>query len=110
MSRLFSLVALLVLISCAAAFAAAPATTTKPATQTKDGTIQSVDADAKSFVLTRDPRPLTFKVDEKTVITLDGKAATFTALKPHLKAIVTYTRAGDVRTATKVELTSAEAK
>ena len=79
--------------------------------QTKTGKIASVDAAAKTFVLTRDPRPLTFTVDDKTAFTLDGKVSTFAAaVKADLATTVTYTRNGDTRTATKVETVSAEPK
>ena len=97
-----------VLAACLAAVAWAA--DTQPAPQTKTGTIKSVDADAKTFVLTRDPQPMTFTVDDKTVFTLNGKESTFKAVKADLAATVTYTRSGDTRTATKVILVSADPK
>jgi hypothetical protein len=96
--------AALVLLMGVASWAAEPA----PA-QTKTGTIKSVDAAAKTFVLTRDPAPLTFTVDDKTTFTLDGKDSTFAAaVKADLAVTVTYTRNGDTRLATKVIAVSAE--
>ncbi len=79
---------------------------------TKDGTIKSADAKAKTFVLEREGfRPLTLKVDEKTEITLDGKASTFdAAIKPDRKVSVTYAKKGDDRVASKVEVKAGEAK
>ena len=77
--------------------------------QVKDGTIKSVDAQAKTFVLTREPSPMTFTVNDKTVFTLDGKESTFeAAIKADRKASVTYVR-GDAqtRTASKVQVTTA---
>jgi hypothetical protein len=57
-----------VLVACLAAVAWAADTQPTP----KTGTITSVEAAAKTFVLTRDPilkeRPLTFTVDDKTNI------------------------------------------
>jgi hypothetical protein len=77
----------------------------------KAGVIKSVDAKAKTFVLEREPRALTFTVNEKTVITLDGKESTFeAAIKPDLKASVTYTKSGEDRVATKVAVTSKAVK
>ena len=77
-----------------------------PAGQAKTGAIASVDAKAGTFVLTLPARPLTFKVDSKTVITLDGKASTFeAAIKPELKATVTYSKVGEDRLASKVDVT-----
>lgn len=97
------------LLACTVAFAAD--TPTAPAAQTKTGTVKSVDAAAKTFVMQRDPRPLTFTVTDKTVITLDGAASTFdAALKEGLKVEVTYTTSGQDRTASKVAVTSAEKK
>ena len=79
--------------------------------QTKTGTIKSVDAKAHTFVLATTARPLTYNVDEKTVITLDGKPATFdTAIKDGQQASVTYTKSGESRVASKVEVTSTPAK
>jgi len=79
--------------------------------ETKTGTVKSVDVKAKTFVLEREPRPMTMTVNDKTVITLDGKASTFeAAIKVDAKVSVTYTKAGDTRTATKVEVTTAEKK
>jgi hypothetical protein len=110
MSRIASIVALFLVACCTVALgAAAPANPPKdaPAAQVKDGIIKTVDADGKGFILTRDPRPLPFKIDDKTVITLDGKASTFAeAVKPDLKAKVTYTKPGDDRVASKVEVTT----
>lgn len=77
----------------------------------KTGVIKSVDAKASTFVLTLPARPLTFTVDDKTVITLDGKASTFeAAIKSEFKASVTYTRSGQDRIASKVDVTAAAAK
>jgi hypothetical protein len=75
----------------------------------KEGTIKSVDAKAKTFVLDLPNRPLTFTVNDKTTITLDDKASTFdAAIKPDLRATVAYTRSGEDRIATKVEVKSAK--
>ncbi len=104
MVRAIRIAAFCLLAACATMRLAADAE------QTKSGTIKSVDATAKSFVLDLAARPLTFGTDEKTTITLDGKALTFAAaIKAAATATVTYTRAGDVRTATKVEVTTAAA-
>lgn len=75
---------------------------------TKTGEIKAVDAKAKTFEVTLPARPLTFKVTDKTVITLDGKESTFdAAIKPERKVTVTYTKAGDEdRVASKVEVIS----
>ena len=107
MSRsLMLVVASLMLSLTVALFAADPA-----AGQTKTGVIKSVDATAKTFVLTTTARPLTFKVDEKTTITLDGKPSTLeAAIKPELKAAVTYIKSGEDRLASKVNVTAAPAK
>ncbi len=82
----------------------------KPAAggMTKTGEIKGVDATAKTFEVTLPARPLTFKVTDKTVITLDGKESTFdAAIKPERKVTVTYTKAGDEdRVASKVEVSS----
>lgn len=77
----------------------------------KTGTVKSVDAAAKTFVMVREPRPLTFTVDDKTTFTLDGKEATFlAAVKPGFKVTVAYNRSGETRLATKVDAITAEAK
>ncbi|MGA2500757.1 MAG: hypothetical protein ABSH20_23720 [Tepidisphaeraceae bacterium] len=95
-----------------AAISAIPSTTlaadTKEAAgQVKTGTIGTVDAKKKTFELKRDPRPLTMTVNDKTVITLDGKASTFdAAIKPDLKVSVTYVKSGEDRVASKVEVTT----
>lgn len=76
----------------------------------KSGTIKSVDAKAKTFVLSIADKPeLTFTLTDTTVITLDGKASTLdAAIKATLKATVTYQRGeGTLRTATEVAVTSA---
>lgn len=74
---------------------------------TKTGVIKSVDAQAKTFVVTLPARPLTFTVNDKTVITLDEKESTFdAAIKADRKAAVTYARVGDDRVASKVAVTS----
>ena len=63
--------------------------------QMKAGTIKSVDLQAKSFVLSREPSPMTFSVTDKTVVTLDGKESTLeAAMKLDLKASVTYSKDG----------------
>ena len=81
------------------------------ADSTKDGTIKSVDATAKTFVLSRPSvRDLTFKVDDKTTFTLDGNASTFdAAVKKDLATTVTYAKVGEDRVASKVESKSAVA-
>jgi hypothetical protein len=74
--------------------------------QSKKGPIKSVDAQAKTFVLALEARPLTFTFNDKTVVTLDGKESTAAdAIKKGNIANVTYTREGNTRTATKVEVT-----
>jgi len=104
MVRAIRIAAFWLLAACATSALAADAT------QTKSGAIKSVDATAKSFVLDLPARPLTFSTDDKTAFTLDGKESTFAAaIKEGATAAVTYTRAGDVRTATKVEVTTAAA-
>ena len=73
--------------------------------QTKTGVIKSVDVMAKTFVVTV-KRPLTFTVDAKTIITLNGKASTLeAAIKPERMAAVTYVKSGDTRPASKVDIT-----
>ncbi|MCX5682133.1 MAG: hypothetical protein NT049_00390, partial [Planctomycetota bacterium] len=77
----------------------------------KTGTVKSVDPKAKTFVLDREPRPMTMTVNDKTVITLDGKASTFeAAVKEGAKVSVTYAKSGEDRVASKVEVTAAEKK
>jgi len=101
MSRFSCCLALFLMVSfTATAFAAEG--------QTKTGVIESVDAKTSTFVVTLPARPLMFKVDEKTVITLDGKASTFdAAIKVDLKVAVTYAKSGEDRLASKVDVTSA---
>ena len=102
------LVASLLVCFTTAAFAAdAPAAVG----QTKMGVIKSVDPKTNTFVVNFPARPLTIKVDDKTVITLDGKPSTFTAaIKPDLNASVTYTKIGEDRVASKVDVTSPQEK
>ena len=78
--------------------------------QAKTGTVKSVDVKAKTFVLDRDPRPVTITVNDKTVITLDGKASTFDAIKEGAKVSVTYAKSGEDRVASKIEVTAGEKK
>ncbi len=107
MSRLICLALASVVFCFAVSLFAADA----PAGSVKTGVIKSVDAAAKTFVVTLPARPLTFKVDDKTIITLDGKASTFdAAIKPDLKAAVTYSKVGEDRVASKVDVTPAPAK
>ena len=94
-----------------AAILATPATTLaadakEPAVKT--GTIGTVDASKKTFELKREGvRPLTMTVNDKTVITLDGKASTFdAAIKADAKVSVTYAKVGEDRVASKVEITT----
>lgn len=102
MSQLLRIGVLSLLVAFTAAALAA-----EPAGQGKTGTIQSVDAKAKTFVLSLEPRALTMTVNDKTVFTLDGAASTFeAAVKADLKATVTYTKSGDDRIASKVAVTS----
>ncbi len=107
MSRTLLIVCTALLVSFATlAFAADAA-----AGQGKTGTVASVDAKASTFVLTLPARPLTFKVDSKTEITLDGKASTFeAAIKVDRKATVTYSKVGEDRLASKVEVKTATEK
>lgn len=104
----------ILLIICAAlfvSFATLAFAADAPAGQGKTGTIASVDAKAGTFVLTLPARPLTFKVDSKTEITLDGKASTFeAAIKVNLKATVIYAKVGEDRVASKVEVKTATEK
>ena len=103
-------VALLVAFS-----AAAFAVDTMPASQTKKGTILSVDAKAKSFVMMV-ARELMFTGTDKTTYTLDGKESTFDeAVKVDRKATVTYTIDTTLpkdkgRMASKVEVVTGDAK
>lgn len=70
--------------------------------QTRTGTIESVDAKAKTFELAT-VRSITVTVDSKTTFTLDGKTSTFEeAVKPESRATVTFTKTGEDRLATKV--------
>jgi hypothetical protein len=73
----------------------------------KTGAIGAVDAKKKTFELKREGvRPLTMTVNDKTVITLDGKDSTFdAAIKTDVKVTVTYAKVGDDRVASKVEVT-----
>ena len=82
-----------------------------PADNSKTGTIKSVDAKAKTFVnAVTGGRDLTFTVNDKTTITLDGKESTFdAAIKVANKVTVSYTRSGEDRIATKVEVTAVPA-
>ena len=103
MSRILSIICAVLVVSFATlAFAA-------DAGQGKTGVIKSVDAKASTFVVTLPARPLTFKVDSKTEITLDGKPSTFdAAIKPELKATVVYTKVGEDRVASKVQVVTAK--
>jgi ABC-type Fe3+-hydroxamate transport system substrate-binding protein len=107
MSRRLTILSLVLLGLCVTAAVAATAESAK------SGTIKSVDANAKTFVLAvTGGRDLTFTVNDKTVITLNAKDSNFVAaIKADSKATVNYTRAGEKdRVATKVEVTAAEAK
>jgi hypothetical protein len=98
-------------LSLCVCFAAAAIAADPAPGQTKTGPIKSVDSKAHTFVVTLPARPLTFKVDDKTAITLDDKASTFEkAIVPDNTVTVTYTRTGEDRLATKVEAKSAAAK
>lgn len=105
MSRILLIICAALVVSVASlAFAA-------DAGQAKTGVIKSVDAKASTFVVTLPARPLTFKVDSKTEITLDGKPSTFdAAVKPELKVTVTYAKVGEDRVASKVEVKTAKDK
>lgn len=108
MSRLAALVGVGLLLCLTTAFAADAGV---PAPQTKSGPIKSVDAKAQTFVLSLPARPLTFTVNESTAITLDGKTSSFSvAVQPERTAAVTYTKAGEERVASKVDVTTAAAK
>ena len=110
MTRSLQVAAFALLVAfTAAAFAEKPAdpNTGGPA---KTGAIKSVDAKAKSFVCDLPARPLTIVVKETTKITLDGKESTFDdAIKAGNKATVTYSKVGEDRVASKVEVTAAPA-
>jgi hypothetical protein len=81
------------------------------ATQTKAGVIKSIDATAKTFVLKPEARELTFKITDATTYKIDGKEAKMAeVVKVDAKVTVTYTRSGDERTATKVEMTTVTTK
>jgi hypothetical protein len=81
-----------------------PANPGAAAIQTKEGTVKSVNAKTKTFILQREPESITFKVTDATVYTVDGKEAKMEdALKLDAKVTVTYTRSGEERIATKVE-------
>ncbi len=106
MSRLLSLVCLAVLGCFVFSVWAAESDV-----GTKTGVIKSADAQAKTFVLTIPPKPITFSVDDKTTFTLDGKASTFeAAVTPEATAIVGYNKTGDEWLATKVDVTAATPK
>ena len=105
MSRLMLVAAVILGLYAFAALTVSAADAT--AAQTKDGIVKSIDAKAKTFVLQRDPRPLTFKFTDATTYTIDGKEAKMDdSLKVDAKVVVTYTRDGEERTATKVEVTT----
>jgi hypothetical protein len=107
MSRFVCIVSLALLVC----FTAVSLVAAENDAATKTGTIKSVDAKAKSFVLDLPARPLTFMVNDKSVITLDGKASAFdAAIKTGAKAAVTYTRSGEDRVVSKVDVTSPAAK
>jgi hypothetical protein len=105
MSRLMLVAAVILGLYAFAALTVSAADT--PAGQSKVGTIKSIDATAKTFVLTIEGKPaLTFKFDDKTAYTLDGKEAKQAdVVKEGAAVTVTYTRNGQERTATKVEAT-----
>ena len=107
MSRILSVVALALVIGFAVSVSAAEK---KEGQQQKAGTIKSVDRGEKTFVMDLSARPLTFTVDEKTVITLNGQTANFDAIKPKRQASVLYTRSGDERRAVRVEVHSGDTK
>jgi hypothetical protein len=101
MTRILSVVCLFVLIGFAFSALAAESNI-----GTKTGVIKSVDAQAKTFVLTIPPKPITFTVDDSTKFTLDGKKSTFeAAIKPDATAIVNYNKSGDQFLATTVDVT-----
>jgi hypothetical protein len=83
-----------------------------PGDNSKSGTIKSVDAKAKTFVLAvTGGRDLTFTVNDKTVVKLDGKDSSFdAAIKADQKATVQYTRSGNDRIASTVEVTTVKAE
>src|ERR1035437_6141701 len=94
-----------VIAACVAAALCATSLAAGPEGQTKEGTIKSVDAKARTFFMEREPRGLTFTVDDKTTITIGGKASTFAeAIKPEVKVTVIYSTTGDVRLASKVDV------
>lgn len=96
---------------CALLTVAVPSFAADASRQPKTGPIKAVDAKAKTFEVTLPARPLTFTCNDKTTITLDGKASTFEeAIKVERKATVTYQKEGDARVASKVEVVTEEKK
>ena len=103
MSNLVALVALFVLATALGAYAADGAG--------KSGVITAVDAKAKTLTVKFEARPLTITCNDKTTITLDGKASTFDeAVKVDNNATVVYSKDGEARVATKVDATTAPKK
>jgi len=80
-----------------------------------DGFIHSVDLKAGTFVLGgRNESQTTFRIGVKTdagradcLLLLDGKIATADAMRPGLRASVTFVKVGDDVGASKIEVTSA---
>src|ERR1035437_10133875 len=106
MSRTFRLMVLSTLVILAATLTALAADA-----QSKSGTVKSVDATAKTFVVNLEARPLTFTVNDKTKFTLDGKESTFeAAVKVDAKVTVSYSKDGEARVASKVDAKSVAAK
>jgi hypothetical protein len=65
------------------------------------GTIKSADKD-KLVVTDKDKKDLTFAVNDKTKVTIDGKEGKYGDLKKDQSVTVTYTKDGDKMTATAI--------
>lgn len=89
----------------------------KPAEQPKiTGTIKSVNADSRSFVVVsqeegKEPASTTFRCgsnagERETEVLLNGKPADFDVIKAGRKVTVTFAKVGDERMALKVAVTT----
>ncbi|HEY3323546.1 MAG TPA: hypothetical protein VGP72_24040 [Planctomycetota bacterium] len=71
--------------------------------QSKTGVVKKVDAEAKEIVVMV-ARELTFKVNDATKITKADTAAKLSDIKVDDKVTVSYSRAGDTRTALTIAI------
>jgi hypothetical protein len=117
MKKTILLAVLLTLVAfVSGAIAAAPpkeATTPPPPKLEKfAGDIKSVDAVAKSIVVTKPgkvPKDKTFLVDDKTKITKGGKVLPFADLKAGMNVVVEYKKDGDKNIAVTIKVSAPKA-